>query len=177
MEHASHCSPRALTAIAVIVALSAIPALAQETATAASSAQPTASATPPSRAATPRAAREAPAASVPTARSHLASQGNSAQSPLADGPVPAAPLTSNDVNPPAAPVQDNTLPTAGVVGLLAAFGIAGVGIARMRSHRRRDVDYGKPDTAYPPAPDDPATPALPEVAGNRATTVQNLTDA
>lgn len=212
MNNAFHLrSPRALTAIAAVLALSATPAIAQEVAPveapaapvviqpeAATSApapapapvavqpapaQPTVVTTstpvvqsvpaepevaapaakpapaprvaakpaqPPARAATPAAVREAPAPAVPVAQSP-AQRAAPAPGALASGPAPVrAPVAATPS--PAAPAptsNDATLPVAGIVGLLAALGIAGLGIAAMRSRRRARQDEW--DAAEEPA--------------------------
>jgi len=137
---------------------------------------------PRAQARTPRTAvadvAETPAASVPTARN----QGAAADGVLAQGAVPpAAPAPVRaDTPPPSAaapapaPAQPGSdLPIAGIAGLLAALGVAGLGIAAMRRRRREpepvyeEAEYA-PEPALMPAP---AAEAAPVYAAPVRTTV------
>lgn len=108
-------------------------------------------------AAGPRAAAPAERAearpTVPTAQDN----GTAADGALAEGSVPpAAPAAPRaDTAPPAAdtappPVADsgNDVPVAEIAGILAALGVAGLGIFAMR--RRREPVYEEVDTAPQP---------------------------
>lgn len=104
------------------------------------------------RAVSAPAAEVAP--SVPTART----AGAAADGALAEGAIPpAAPAPARaDVAPGAqdtvaVPAQSSSeLPLAGIAGLLAALGIAGIGVAAMRRRRKEPV-YD--ETPYDDAPD------------------------
>jgi hypothetical protein len=111
-----------------------------ETATAATPAE---AQNPPERARTRSVARRTAPATVPTAQA----AGTAVDGALAEGAVPpAAPAPARaEASPaPAAPApapveQSGDLPVAGIAGLLAALGIAGLGIAAMRRRRNEPV--------------------------------------
>jgi hypothetical protein len=114
-----------------------------ETATAATRAE---AQNPPERARTRSVARTTAPATVPTAQA----AGTAADGALAEGAVPPAapaPVRAEASPPPAAPApapvdqsdQSGDLPVAGIAGLLAALGIAGLGIAAMRRRRNEPV--------------------------------------
>lgn len=136
--------------------------------------------------------------SVPTAQSN----GTAADGALAEGAVPAvpAPIRADPAPAPAAATpapddQGTSLPVVGIAGLLAALGIAGLGIAAMRRRRNpyEEADYAPEAVAVEPglahvvdvAPavvggtfvEEPVRPAMPAnyapgpMAGASATTV------
>lgn len=120
------------------------------------------------RAAAPRTLPVAgPAPSVPTAQA----SSTEADSVLAEGSVPpaaTAPVRADPAPQPAAPVpvaaQDSgDLPVAGIVGLLAALGVAGIGIATMRRRRTHGTEEADYETETLPSADiaEPVPVAVP----------------
>lgn len=119
-------------------------------------------------------ARGAAPAAVPVAHSRAANpndttrpaQGTSDDGPLAAGAAPlataglnthvphtaptaqqaAAPVTAAPASRPQATSNGYALPLAGMLGLLAAFGVAAAGIAGMRRHRRTIAEEQAQDT-------------------------------
>lgn len=128
----------------------------------------------PVQAETRTAARAAPAPtptrpSVPTAQNN----GTAADGALAQGAVPpAAPAPARPEVAPSAPVaaqpapaaatNGNGFPVAEVAGILAALGVAGLGIAAMR-RRRSDPVYEEADYAPTPLEPVPAPAPVAEV--------------
>ena len=111
------------------------------------------------RAAPARVAEAAPVPpSVPTAQSN----GTAADGALAEGAVPPAvpaPARADAPPPPAAAApagQGNDLPIAGIAGLLAALGIAGLGIAAMRRRREPRYEYDEAEYATDAVAAEPA---------------------
>ncbi|TCM37692.1 hypothetical protein [Novosphingobium sp. ST904] len=129
----------------------------------------------------PEPTRVPTASDAGTARDGALAQGDAAPAPATRGDVPAtpppaaAPQAAND-----SPASDR-LPVEGIVGLLAALGVAGAGIALMTLRRRQDriePDYASPDYTSPDYADEieayPATAVHPrgaEIAPPAATAI------